>query len=86
MHDVERWVDVLRPRFLVPYAEFIFDGARRPDLAFDTLARTAPDTLADVQGSRSKAEHLRWCRQLGELSQRTGVPLLALHPMQGVRA
>ncbi|MDC0711064.1 MBL fold metallo-hydrolase [Stigmatella sp. ncwal1] len=84
--DAERWARVLRPRILMPYAEFIFDGARRMDLTFDDLEQQAPATLGDVEASRHKEAHLQWCQRLSQLSRNVGLPLLVLHPMQGVRA
>jgi glyoxylase-like metal-dependent hydrolase (beta-lactamase superfamily II) len=92
--DVERWVDLLEPRALVPYAQFIFDGQPRPDLDVGLDARAArgvfdrywQDFPVDAGPGASEDDRMTalWYRQLRSLERVIAQPILMLHPMQGI--
>jgi ribonuclease BN (tRNA processing enzyme) len=92
--DVERWVRLLEPRAVVPYAQFIFDGQPRPDVegglgsesakgAFD---RYWQDVGFELGKDATEDDHMRatWYRQLRSLQSVISQPILMLHPMQGI--
>lgn len=79
--DAERWARVLKPRVLMPYAQFLFRAYPAKDLELsEVLAGRAPDP----RGTES-ATHCRWLQEFFEASRRVGTPLLRLQPQQGVR-
>ncbi|MEX1367636.1 MAG: MBL fold metallo-hydrolase [Nannocystaceae bacterium] len=77
--DVARWTRILRPTWLVPYAQFLFGGSVRPDLRLSS-AVVRPEQLGDDVESR----HRSWLSQLGRLGDRVGRPVALLSAMQGI--
>jgi L-ascorbate metabolism protein UlaG (beta-lactamase superfamily) len=45
--DAERWALRLKPRVLIPYAEFIFQGRPQPDLRLDRITSKSDKTFGD---------------------------------------
>jgi hypothetical protein len=76
--DVDRWTRILKPSWLVPYAQFLFDGSQEPDFAFGE-----PHPRSPVIESFPKKYH-SWLRKLDELSVGVGRPVVLLSPMQGI--
>ncbi len=82
--DVERWARVLKPRCLVPYAEFLFGGTQQPDISQCNLSEAATSTIQVARQHLSRENHLRWVDGLVGMATRLNTTLLMLQPMQGV--
>ena len=86
--DVARWAARLRPRYAIPYAEFVFDGSAAPDV---DLTAPSGDTFAAywdahrVRLGDATDPLAAWRSDLAGLRQRTAAQLVMLQPMQGVR-
>jgi hypothetical protein len=85
--DVARWSAMLRPRFAIPYAEFIFDGSPAPDL---DLGDAPGDTFERYWAAHRALHHgiadslAAWHRDLTGLRGRIDAELVMLEPMQGI--
>ncbi len=79
--DVMRWLDLLLPRYVVPYAAFNLRGGEPPpDIASPAQANGSFE--AAWRGPRHLRSRYRHS-PLGRLAQRPGVTLLTLGTMQG---
>ncbi|PRQ04330.1 Beta-lactamase superfamily domain protein [Enhygromyxa salina] len=78
--DVARWARVLRPRWLIPYAQFLFGGRPRADLRFATRPPRAAECGEDLP-----VRHRAWLAQLDRLALELNVPIALLSAMQGIR-
>ena len=84
MNDVRRWARQLHPRFIVPYAEFVFDGVALPDIKSATLC-SEPALLRATVSTATRFAPAAWASDLEALRTESAAPLLMLQPMQGVR-
>jgi len=87
--DVERWIETLRPRFVMPFAQFILNGRSSADLSVNSLASNAIDAYdeywKDFAPDRFPAEWVAtWRSQLEYLRNLKLAKLLMLHPFQGL--
>jgi hypothetical protein len=86
--DVARWADALRPGSLVPYAEFLFEGARAPADLRARPGESVPGWFdrywAHFEGTKIPGLPA-WKADLERLGLR-GRPVVPLHPMQGLAA
>jgi len=85
--DVERWMRILRPRYVMPYAQFILDGRQCSDLHLNALARTDvySDYWRDFVPDRLPAESVaQWRCQLEHIVALQQATLVMLHPLQGI--
>lgn len=83
--DVERWGGWLKPRHLIPYAEFLFQGARVSDVCYSQLPDTVPGLLHRAVSTLAEPAHRRWANEVVGVADRLATPMIMLQPMQGIR-
>jgi hypothetical protein len=81
--DVLRWCGILEPEAIVPYANFVYFGAGLPDVRFGDPPNAASYWAS--LGENAPVYAAPWRRELDRLARSTEVPLLMLHPLQGLR-
>lgn len=82
--DVLRWCGLLRPRTILPYANFVYFGARLDDVGLGDPPNA--DAYWGSLGERAPSHARPWKNELGRLAQDDAAPpLIMLHPMQGLR-
>lgn len=81
--DAKRWVDVLKPRFLLPYAQFIFRSVVSEDLHIDSL-RENDFIVQQHDHIRHDSSKSKWLEDLEFFAKRVRRPVVLLTPMQGL--
>jgi L-ascorbate metabolism protein UlaG (beta-lactamase superfamily) len=86
--DVIRWCAPLRPKAIVPYANFVYFGSEQPDARLDE-GSNIDRYWRGLEGRyplepRSPA-HEAWRREIDRLAGTVPHPVVMLHPMQGLR-
>jgi hypothetical protein len=81
--DVIRWATVIKPKYLVPYAQFLFYGTPRSHFTLEELELNGAKSSAPVE-STSDPAHQLWLAQLATIDASGSGRLLYLEAMQGV--
>ena len=79
--DATRWARRLKPRALIPYAEFLFQGERSPHIPMSAVLDQKNIGLDGIP-----ATHLSWEKGLHTMARGLDLPIQLLHPMQGLVA
>lgn len=79
--DATRWARRLKPRALIPYAEFLFQGDKAPRVAAGQILNGKEISLAGIP-----ATHAEWGNGLHAMARELELPIRLLHPMQGIVA
>ena len=93
--DALRWARVLRPRYSVPFAEFLWDGTEAESVTLPVGAtRDVSQLYAEHWNQRKQAKRCRqlegdtglsrWKRGLDRLHASGVMNILMLHPMQSI--
>jgi hypothetical protein len=80
--DVARWCGMLRPKAIVPYANFVFYGTTLDDARLSAGANATSywQSLGDDAPPYARP----WQSELDRLMRMAAPPLVMLHPMQGL--
>jgi L-ascorbate metabolism protein UlaG (beta-lactamase superfamily) len=82
--DVLRWCGPLRPKAVIPYANFVYFGAPLEDVHLDP-GRSNVDAYWASLGERAPAYARPWRDALERFAKSAPAPLVMLHPLQGLR-
>jgi L-ascorbate metabolism protein UlaG (beta-lactamase superfamily) len=83
VRDVLRWAERMRPRLLVPYADFRFGVTCGQTYKFDNATARPKDAIATLETVHEGEEG--WVQSLRWLHARSQTPVLRLRPSEGIR-
>jgi len=81
--DVALWCGFLKPKTIIPYANFVYFGAHESDVRFGEASNVI--AYWEALGERAPAYSRPWRDELARLTKSTEVPLTMLQPLQGLR-
>ena len=73
------WAKRLKPKVLIPYAEFLFQGESEPHISMQSLLGQDLVNLGGIPQT-----HSDWGSSLKEMAAELKLPMQFLHPMQGL--
>jgi L-ascorbate metabolism protein UlaG (beta-lactamase superfamily) len=85
MDDVARWTQRLRPKWLFPYAEFLFRGRSSPDVYLSNVNDGNSIGIYEMQNLLRGSDKENWFDSVKDLARQYGKQLMMLQPLQGVR-
>ena len=84
IEDVARWSKIVQPKFLVPYAQFLFDGKQQEHLPWHLLREDESFGRLPIEISSSQPDYAAWLAELAELKDTASGRLLFLEVGQGI--
>lgn len=84
INDAQRWAGWLKPRVLLPYAQFVFKSSYQADLNLSDIVNQRLEDEELGVSAMVDSVHFEWLAQLKTMRDSMGLSLVRLRTLQGV--